>query len=120
MKPITEPQAEYIEIMLTNRFVSVQDKEAVTKHLSNAGNTDISELTASEASDLIKELLYRDVEYEFLCGKTKTMKREEGHRLDLFGEHEACGHHCTEDIYFANCEHFQAYDRAMYAGLDKE
>ncbi|MHA2023750.1 MAG: hypothetical protein ACTSWQ_08835 [Candidatus Thorarchaeota archaeon] len=89
MTSITEKQAEYIEIMLTNRFANDMDQQTVAQHLKQAGKKEVSELTISEASALIGSLLNRDIEYVFVCGRTKTIPREEGHKFDLFGELEA-------------------------------
>ncbi len=113
MKPITEKQAEYIEIMLTNRFANDMDQETEARHLKQAGKKEVSELSISEASDLIGSLLYRDVEYEFVCGRTKTIPREEGHKYDLFGELEACIHQCPADKGPSTCEEYAAYAKEI-------
>ncbi len=120
MASITNKQVEYIQIMVSGRFGKAEDERIVAQYLSQIGKEEVAGLTLMEASTLITQLLARDVEYEFLCGKTKTMKREEGHRLDLFGELEACMHHCPKGIYFGTCEHFLVYNKAMNEDQDTE
>lgn len=115
---LTEKQREYIEYMLINRFTDEKDQESLRKHLKKTGKKDFTQLSKSEASALIEDLLHRDVEYELVCGKRVTMERTEGHRLDLFGELEACGHHCPLGMYVGDCETFVNYDRELHTNLE--
>ncbi|MHA1424268.1 MAG: hypothetical protein ACTSSD_19510 [Candidatus Thorarchaeota archaeon] len=92
MTSITEKQAEYIEIMLTNRFANDMDQEAVARHLKQTGKKEVSELTISEASDLIGSLLHRDVEYTFVCGRKKPCQGKRDIRLTRL---ENSMHVCT-------------------------
>ena len=120
MALITEVQAEYIEIMVSGRFGTAEDSRIVSQYLAQIGKEGVADLTMDQASTLITQLLARDVEYEFVCSKVKTLKRDEGHRLDIFGESEACIHHCPEGVYLGTCEHFLAYDRAKYEDQEME
>ena len=112
---LTEKQREYIEYILTNRFTDEKDQKSLRRHLKNTGKQDFTQLSKQEASALIEDLLHRDVEYELVCGKRVTMERTEGHRLDLFGELDACGRHCPLGLYVGDCEAFMNYDRELYS-----
>lgn len=87
------------------------DQQALALHLKEAGKYEVSEFTISEASDLIKELLDRDVEYEFVCGRMKTIPRKEGYKYDQFGELEACMHQCPVDKSPSTCEEYAEYQK---------
>ena len=120
MTPITEKQVDYIEIMVNGRFGTAEDTEIVSQYLSQIEKKEISHLSMAEASVLINQLLARDVEYDFICGRKKTVPRWEAHFADQYGEGKACLNHCPADVYFGTCEHFLAYDKAMYEGLNDE
>jgi hypothetical protein len=120
MALITKKQAEYIQIMVSGRFGTAEDTRMVSQYLAQVGKEKVADLTMNQASTLISQLLAREVKYEFLCGKTKIMKRDEGHRLDIFGEFEACMDHCPEEVYFGTCEHFLAYEKAIYEDQEME
>ena len=115
---LTEKQREYIEYILTNRFTDEKDQESLRRHLQSTGKQAFTQLSKLEASALIEDLLHRNVEYELVCGKRVTMERTEGHRLDLFGESEACGHHCPDELYVGDCEAFMNYDRELHSNLE--
>ena len=115
---LTKRQREYIEYMLTNRFTDEKDQESLRRHLKSTGTQDFTQLSKSKASALIEDLLHRNVEYELVCGKSVTVERTEGHRLDLFGELDACGHHCPDKLDVNDCEAYMNYDREQHSNLD--
>ena len=117
---LTEKQRDYIDYMLTNDYTDEKDQQTLAKHLERTGKKSYSDLSVSEASSLIKDLLSRDVQYKLICGEIVTVERWEAHGTDSLGEVKICLHHCPKSLDMGACQDYQRYENEMSSVLDKD
>lgn len=93
---LSEAQRDYINILSRYPSTEKEDKEDIINFLKFLGIDWIEQLTKKEAHALITKLLERPVEHTFVCGLTKKVHKQEENEYTLFGEMEACMHHCPD------------------------
>lgn len=102
--PATYKQLEYIQILSSYDSSKNRDKKIIDGFLDRKSkiNKTIENLSVTEASELIQELLKVKVQYCCLCGKEVLLDKRDINCGRVLGERELCGHHCSDFpcVYF--------------------
>jgi len=109
MDTITEKQEDYIKILSSYEYSKREDKKDIENYLKEHGKKSISQLSKTEASELIKILLQRPTEYAFACGKKAILHKQEVNCYHVMGELEACLHACPDGINVNDCSYLDKH-----------
>jgi len=116
---ITERQKEYIESLSSYPSTENEDEKDIREYLNDIGKKSISELSLSEASELIQLLLKRPVEYEYPCGKREFLHKREVNCFNCLGDMEACLHCCPDEHVNGDvngCPYWKGYNAGLNEG----
>jgi len=105
MDKITEKQENYIQILSGYEYSKREDEKDIDDYLKEHDKKSISQLSKTEASELIKTLLQRPTEYTFACGKKAILHKQEVNCYLVMGELEACLHACPDGIDVNDCSY---------------
>ena len=97
MDSITERQLEYIKILSSYEYSKEDDEADIATYLKEHNKQKVTQLSKSEASDLIQLLLRRPTEYTFVCGRKAFLHKKEVNCFNVLGYLEGCLHACPNE-----------------------
>ena len=107
---ITQKQLDYIKILSSYPDTKLLDLQDIKLFLDRNSKPSLAHLTKREAHNLIEILLNRPCLYTFICGKTKTITKQERNCYSVLGDMEGCLHDCPDGVDVNDCIHYQTND----------